>query len=178
MSPYSGIELTQEQIEGFVALYVLAKKVNSDPAYKHLRLPFRRPRSAASREEQEDRLVDCVTALERLLASDSPNLEVTYRFRIRGAAMLPKRFGNEGQRKAKMNKLYALRSDVVHGNANLKEVSEQTPFAFDALRAIIVGYLSLAEAHGDSRQFNSALDEAMIKAGNTHVSVILDGLKG
>ena len=88
------IHLELDNIESFKSNFRSLEALNSDSATKHLRLPFRRLRSASARTEVEDQLVDIVIGLERLLASDSPQLETTFRFRLRGAALLPDSFGD------------------------------------------------------------------------------------
>ena len=103
--------------------------------------------------------------LERLLATDSENLETTFRVRLRGAALLPDLFGNPRERIDLMNSLYSMRSRVVHGDANVAEVNEYLPWAEKVLKAIFLWYLSHTETLGSRQEVVRKLDEGLVTGG-------------
>jgi hypothetical protein len=164
---YGSIDLNKQGIKDFQWAYEKVTRIEEQEQYTFLRLPLRRLRLAATRQETEDQLVDYVIGLERLLASDTEQLETTFRFRLRGAALLPERFGNTTERIKLMNRLYALRSDVVHGNATQQEITEHLPIAEDILRVILRWYLTIIETLDDPRKILKKLDESLVEGGST-----------
>ena len=161
------VKLDLAGIEAFRSIFQKVRLLGADGKYGHLQLPFRRLRMASSRSEKEDQLVDHVIGLENLLAKDSPNLETTYRFRLRGAALLPGSFGKPRERMILMNALYGLRSAIVHGRAKETEVNEFVPTAEKALRTLFLWYLDSVESKGDADKIIAALDESMVAGGST-----------
>ncbi|MBI4299053.1 MAG: hypothetical protein HY666_04755 [Chloroflexi bacterium] len=165
------VVLDDAGVESFKKNYQLVKMVFGEARLERLRLPFRRLRAASFRREDEDKLVDYVIGLERLLASDSPNLEVTFRFRLRGAAILPPYFGDAACRKSFMSKLYGLRSTVVHGGAKateVSEVSEMLPKAEAALRAVFLWFGSALDS-GKLTDIVEKLDRELIDGASAWV---------
>ena len=160
------IELDDSDIEKVISHYALAKRVLADSRYSHLDLPFRRLRLAASRREPQDVLVDYVIGLERLLASDGP-VEATFRFRLRGAALLPDSFGDPRKRIKLMSDIYGLRSEIVHGEAKAKEVSDMVPQVEEVFRAIFLWYFNHAESLGNAKGIQQALDDVMVQQAQT-----------
>ncbi|MDP3061681.1 MAG: HEPN domain-containing protein [Chloroflexota bacterium] len=171
---YSGgsgekVVLDEAGVERFKKNYQLVKTVFGEPRLERLKLPFRRLRAASYRREDEDRLVDYVIGLERLLAPDSSTLEVTFRFSLRGAAILPSTFGDAADRKRFMSELYKLRSDVVHGAAKVaktSKVSEMLPRAEAALRAVFLWFGSALLDNGDVSSRIQELDCSLIEGGS------------
>ncbi len=159
------IVMDQAGVDAFKKCYAGVTGILGNERLRFLRLPFNRLRAASSRQENEDQLVDYVIALERLLASDSPALETTYRFQLRGAALLPASFGTESQRMAMMRDLYSLRSKVVHGTAQLLELQEMVPRAEEILRYIFNWYLDHTTTFPDGKTVITALDQAMVRGG-------------
>jgi len=125
-------------------------------------------RTAASRREAEDHLVDCVIGLERLLAPDTSHLKSTFRFQLRGAALLPDRFGGPAERIKLLKELYGLRSKVVHGGAEQEKVDRFCIKAEEILREVVLWYLEHGAAIGDAQAVVKRIDEVMI-AGGTRV---------
>jgi hypothetical protein len=160
------VNLTGEDIDRFRAAFRAVRAMHTDDRFKSLRLPFRRLRSAAARRENEDRFVDYVIGLERLLAPDTPNLETTFRFRLRGAALLPPRFGSSRDRIKLMSELYSLRSRVVHGGDYDADLRKVLPIAEDVLRSILLWYMNLAEFTGNLDTVLRQLDEALVYGGS------------
>jgi hypothetical protein len=160
------ISLTSKDIERFRAAFQAVRRIHTDDRLKRLRLPFRRLRSAATRRENEDRFVDYVIGLERLLAPDTPQLETTFRFRLRGAAILPARFGSPRERIKLMSDLYSLRSRVVHGGEYDEDLKKMAPVAEDVLRTVLLWYLNLQDFTGNLDATLRQLDEALVEGGS------------
>jgi hypothetical protein len=119
----------------------------------------------------EDILVDHIIGLESLLGRDTERLETTFRFSLRGAAMLPDSFGDASGRIKLMKDLYDRRSRVVHGGD--PQLSEFLPKAHSVLRTIFKFYLDNVDTLGDTKEIIRKLDEAMVSggqswAGSTH----------
>ena len=158
--------LSHEQIAAAQGYFDALVMISTVDALDHLRLPTRRMRLGAQRGNVEDTLVDFVIGLERLLAPDTRQLEVTYRFKLRGAALLPAaEFGDARTRIDLMNKLYDLRSAVVHGRADREAIIAATPEAEEVLRSILQWLLQPARLYGDHNDLIRALDEAMVAGG-------------
>ena len=109
------IELTETDIQEIDEIMSRLIKVSKKKQLKLLRLPLRRIRAAASRRNLADAFLDIVMALETLLANDTSTLEVTHRFRLRGAALLNDEFGSARDRIDLLNEIYSTRSRIVHG---------------------------------------------------------------
>lgn len=171
------IDLDDTALDMFIDHYKLVKRIFKEARFQAMRLPFRRIRSAALRGENEDKLVDYVIGLERLLAPDSSTLEVTFRFRLRGAAVLPESFGDVKQRIEFMNKLYSLRSDIVHGRAKAKEINEMLP---QAEKSFISIFRWFAQALGVVRHNGviQQLDNALVSEASERVMKILQPTEG
>ncbi len=161
------IRLTSKEITQFQWTYQKLCDIEENSKLSFLRLPVRRLRLASTKQESEDQFVDYVIGLERLLASDTPQLETTFRFRLRGAALLPPRFGNAQERMSLMSKLYAMRSSIVHGSAAIAEITELLPKAEDVLRAIIQWYLKNIDGNISPQGIIPKLDAALVDAGAT-----------
>jgi len=66
----------------------------------------------------DDKITDLAIGLESLLTPDSATGEISFKFRMRGAALLPDRFGLPNDRIKLMKQLYNARCDIVHGNSS------------------------------------------------------------
>lgn len=127
------------------ALHLLVVQVSTDPRLKLLRQPLRRMRAAASRRSLADAFVDTIIALEGLLAHDTPALESTYRFRLRGAALLPGDFGSAEDRLKLLGQMYSTRSRIVHGDDQANTIDSLINEASKVLRAVLLRYFELSE---------------------------------
>lgn len=179
---YSGgtsgdVNLDEHGVEMFIQNYGLVKRVFEDSRFETMRLPFRRLRSAPSRGEEEDKLIDYVIGLERLLASDSETLEVTFRFRLRGAAILPTSFGNERCRIGFMTKLYKLRSEIVHGHATVEDIREMLPEAEKTFTAIFRWFAQAIDVVGPKNVIPQ-LDDALVSGASEWVAGIFHHTTG
>ena len=161
------VDLSAKDIEEFKSNYGRVQRIQNN-SKSLLQLPLRRMRAASERTASEDKLVDYVIGLERLLARDTPALESTWRFRLRGAALLPESFGDAKQRMKLLGDLYGARSGIVHGNVSDDKVIELLPKAEAALRSIILWYIRRTEAGANADQIGSELDEALVGGGSTY----------
>jgi hypothetical protein len=172
------VVLDQHDLGRLQTKFARVTQIGSDDRLAHLRLPLRRLRMSASRTHDEDHVVDCVIALENLLASDSPQLETTFRFRLRGAAMLPVRFGTVQERIKLMGRLYEFRSKTVHaaksahgGGKKMHSTADETRRtageAETVLRGILAWFVERSEKPEKLAHTLAELDEAMVQGGQT-----------
>lgn len=127
-----------------------------------LTFAMRRMLSGADRRNDEDRVVDYVIALERLLAPDSSSLEVTYRFRMRGAVILPDSYGDAERRLALMTDLYEARSRVVHGDGQ-QDAGATADQAGEVLRSVLLWYLEPSHLFQEPRSLMRTIDQQMVR---------------
>ena len=141
------IELTQSDITEIDEIMSRLVEVSKKKQLKLLRLPLRRIRAAASRRNPADAFLDIVMALETFLANDTPTLEVTHRFRMRGAAILNDEFGSPRDRLDLLNEIYSTRSRIVHGEyeSDPGELASLLDKANLVLKAIVRWYLGRLE---------------------------------
>jgi hypothetical protein len=159
----TGVSLSAHNIEEFRNIYARIEDVDSNPVLGYLGVPLRRFHASSARPTDEDSLVDFVIGLESLLAPDSPNIEVTFRFRLRGATVLSSDFGNAVQRLAFLSKLYRARSEAVHGKKieNIRDLCVQ---AESALKAVFKWYLFRSDAAEGAMAIANKIDIAMASA--------------
>ena len=155
--------LTEAEVKTLGKYFVEVRQILQGGPLRPLSLPLRRLRLSANRTEPEDELVDYVIGLERILAPDTPALESTHRFRLRGAALLPASFGTVAEREKFMNSLYKLLSDIVHGGTTKSVPLEILPRAEEALIAIIRWCIDHEESGTSLVQ---SLDHQMIIGGS------------
>ena len=159
------INMDEVEIASLQSVFALIERIHSDENLRYLRLPFRRLRLASTRKDREDRLVDYVVALERVLASDSSN-ETTFRFKLRGAALLPTSFGDVNERIKLMNDMYGLRSRVVRGRADEAELTKMVPLLANVLKAVFLWCLDNPERFQEPQSMLAGLDAAMVAGGS------------
>lgn len=135
------IFLSEEDIILFKSFYESVQLIYDVPKYKQLRLALRRVKYAVNRSDDTDKILDFVIALESLIASDSPALETTYRFRLRIASLIDHQYGNSRERIKIAGELYDVRSLIVHGQEDPDKVNKYVPIAEDILRQIIVWFI-------------------------------------
>jgi hypothetical protein len=164
------ITLDPSDIKAFASTFQAVQNIMAGTKQNDLRLPLRRLRASAWRRENEDTLVDYVIGLERLLAQDSPQLETTFRFRLRGASLLPESFGSPRERIKLMDSLYKIRSDVVHGRAKESEVGELLPQAENVLRTILLWYVHKKPTSWSISNVIQTLDDALVAGGSSWAS--------
>jgi hypothetical protein len=124
---------------------------------------FRRFRAAAGREVIDDKITDLVIGLESLLVPDSSNGEIGFKFRIRGAALLPDRFGSPRGRIKLMKNLYTTRSSLVHGNSS--DASDRLRLMDTATAIFRIVFDELSRAPTSVAESIAQLDEEMTKGG-------------
>lgn len=159
------VALTNADKVDFQKVYDATCNVSDQPEFQHLSLPLRRFRLGSTRSNNEDRLVDFVVGLENLLACDSPNLETTFRFRLRGGALLPDSYGTARNRINRMGEIYDLRSRVVHGTASLAQVDLLVLRAEEVFKLILRWYIDHAKSIGDNKMIVKEIDEAIVGSG-------------
>jgi len=170
------VALKEHDLQRFQRNFARVTRIGSDDQLAHLRPALRRLRMSASRTHDEDHVVDCVIALENLLASDSPQMETTFRFRLRGAALLPEEFGTVQDRIKFMGRLYELRSKTVHGGKSAHgggrkadSIAEETRKAAGeaerVLRGILHWFVERCEEPEKLDRTLAGLDEAMVAGG-------------
>lgn len=155
--------LESNDIVDFRKIYDAIRRVNRTQNAHKLRFPLSRMRDGASRLNDGDSLADHVIALESLLAPDSDRLEVTFRFRLRGAALLSEAFGAARERLDLMVELYNARSRIVHGD-ELKDGSALAQKAETVTRAILSKYLDDLDNMSNPRVVAERLDEQMVNS--------------
>jgi hypothetical protein len=130
-----------------------------------LRLPVRKCRQIAERGDGDDVFLDAVIALESLLASETAG-ESTYRFSMRGAAILTEAFGSPSERLKLMKKIYEGRSSIVHAKRRtpkeMKAFQQTYINAQQVLKYILRWYLEWSERNAPSEMVK-VVDEAMIR---------------
>ncbi len=134
-----------------------------DRQSKDLVLAFRRFRAAAGREVIDDKLTDLAIALEGLLVPDSATGEISFKFRVRGAALLPAHFGTPRDRMKLMNKLYRARCNIVHGNSSRD--SDRLRLMHRAIDIFRIIFDELSRAPISVKDSIAQLDEEMTKGG-------------
>jgi hypothetical protein len=163
------VALTEDGIQQFQFYYRKVRRIleSNHRKYRHLQLPIRRLRAASQRTVSEDQFVDYIIGLERLLASDTPALEVTFRFRMRGAALLPDEFGNAEARLKLMGDLYTLRSEIVHGNkkATADEIQRHLPIAERVLKSILRWFMKASEKYPSEEIIRQEIDRNLVAGG-------------
>lgn len=92
------IFLSEEDIISFKSIHKSIQRIYHYKKYKQLRLAFRRLNYAANSSHHTDKIVDLVIALESLIASDTPALETTYRFKLRIASLIDHKYGSSSRK--------------------------------------------------------------------------------
>jgi Apea-like HEPN len=159
----ANVSMLANDIEEFRYVYARLEEVDTNAALGYLGVPLRRFHASSARPTDEDSLVDFVIGLESLLAPDSQNIEVTFRFRLRGATVLNSDFGDAKQRLAFLSRLYRARSDAVHGKKidNIRDLCVQ---AEAALKAVFRWYLFRGDAAEGATALVNKIDIAMSSA--------------
>jgi hypothetical protein len=158
--------ITTDDIDSCRNVFAQLKKVRHDNCHGYVRLAFRRLRASSQRRNLEDHVVDCVVGLEALLANDTERIEATFRFRLRGAVLLPSSFGTALERSDLMGELYDLRSRIVHGSAKPAVLERLAPRAEVVLREILLWYLGKGITLGSKEKIRKTIDEALITGGS------------
>lgn len=163
-SPNGGeVKLDKQGIELYRNVFQTIETIHKNRS-ANLIPSFRRFRAAAGREIVDDKLTDLVIALESLLTPDSSTGEISYKFRMRGAALLPERFGTTSERVKLMNELYKARSSIVHSNKDAEKIDGiwMLSRATDVFRVI---FDQLSRSPVNVKASITQLDEAMVNGG-------------
>lgn len=134
-------------------------------------LALRRFNLAYERLLPEDRLIDCVIALEALLLRAEEQQELAFRMALRGSRLLGRDPDARSDLFSRFRSAYRVRSEIVHGGSVPTEVvigSTRLPFnqfvdaVADDVRCSIRKMLELTETAGET-QVIAALDEKAIR---------------
>lgn len=146
-------------------MYNLILELKQKQKLKEVEFALRRLRLSSEKTDIGDYLVDCVIGLENLLVIESAG-EVSYRFRLRGSAILPNNFGSVPERMSLLKKLYDKRSQVVHGNKDaLKNIEDDAKNAASALRSVLLWYLHTGIKNSNKKQIIEKLDVSLATGG-------------
>jgi hypothetical protein len=129
----------------------------------YLQIPIRRLRTAGTRREKEDALVDYVVGLEALLGKADERTELNFRFKVRGAVLLADRRPDRKAWMQTLNGLYNLRSHIVHGQAvGAGQLDAALPVAEDTLRRVWLWYFKNWSDQRDNKKGIDQIDEMLV----------------
>jgi len=137
---FSKYELLAEEAENIVSFYhgydlgSLIKKNNE------FTISLRRFNDGLNRLRDDDKIIDLIIGFEALLYKQGENSELLYRLRLRTSKLLEKKFDKRLLLKRRINKMYELRSAIVHGEKYeiKKEIIEECE---DMLRDSLKKYM-------------------------------------
>lgn len=161
------VSLDNNEIQSFQGAHIAIREISAGSELGHLKLPLRRLRSASSRSNDEDRIVDFVVGMESLLTDDTEYLESTFRFRLRGASLLPSSYGTAREKITLMNEIYRLRSQVVHGVAKDAEVKDMAPQIELVFKEILRWYIYRSKPIGNSKAVVRKIDELFVDSASS-----------
>jgi hypothetical protein len=124
----------------------------------------------------DDKLTDLAIGLESLLVPDSATGEISFKFRIRGAALLPDRFGSPHDRIRLMKKLYNARCDIVHGNSS--RTSDRLRLMHRATDIFRIVFDELSRAPTSVKESIAQLDGEMTKGGERWLARVAPTSRG
>lgn len=156
------IHLSMSDVRRLDGILQEIMRVSKNSQLKLLQLPLRRMRSAANRKSGADAFLDVVVALEALLAHDTPALESTYRFRLRGAALLPESFGSPRDRLKLLSEMYSIRSRIVHGSIEEADLAPMIEHATSVLRCVFLIYIECSREMKPEHVIRM-VDDAMVQ---------------
>ena len=129
----------------------------------YLEIPVRRMRTAGTRAERADALVDCVVGLEALLATESERTELAYRFRIRGSVLLSDKRSERKEHVDTLRDLYDLRSRLVHGSrVPARDLEKYLPLAENALRKVWGWFFTYWHDRKDNKEGVARIDQELV----------------
>ncbi len=120
----SGTEynITEAELSQVNKLFVSLQGLNAQAQRGGLTVALRRFNQAYSRENDEDRIIDLTITLESCLLAGLSK-ELSYRFILRGAALLSER-RDPKETKALLKEIYDNRSSIVHDGKTLLELKK------------------------------------------------------
>lgn len=157
-----GYSLSHAEILAFRRFWRKFKNI-MEQDHHYLQVPIRRLRAAGTRTQREDALVDYVVGLEALLGTEKEKTEMSYRFRVRGAVLLAKYRSERRDHLKLLDKLYNLRSRIVHGQTvSNDELEKALPKAEGALRTIWRWYFDRYADKRDNTAGIERIDEKLV----------------
>ena len=163
--PQSVLQITVDEL---VELTGAIQEVNGNSSCKHLQFIIGRLRDAVSRSLPRDSVVDLVIALESMLAADTSALEVTFRFRNRGASLLGAEFGDARTRLSLLSSIYGARSKIVHGSEPTGGVEVALSNAVAVIRHLVRWYLDERRRSIKPKDLNGMIDRRMVDGVEPH----------
>lgn len=150
--------MDNEKTKGFIKIFRALHAKNIHRGFENY---LTRTYDALQRSKREDSYVDLVIGLESLLAADSPQLETTFRFALRGTFILVKQGGGDPKTSlATMKKIYGIRSKIVHGNFSSKEINDNIKDLYNIAR--IIFFWVLGNLNRSPESINKDIDISMI----------------
>ena len=157
-----GYSLSATEIRDFRQFWKNFRRI-MEREHHYLQVPIRRLRTAGTRAEKEDALVDCVVGLEALLGTDDEKTEIGYRFRIRGSVLLAKRKNERQVHIRRLRELYDLRSRIVHGQTvSTEQLELALPVAESALRTVWRWYFARHAERKNNRKGIEEIDQKLV----------------
>jgi hypothetical protein len=145
------------------------KEVKIGDIDKNLNLAIRRFNSAYEKKNDEDRLIDCVIALESLLSKKGErNIPLRFKLGIRTALLLGKNTEEREIIKQEIQEIYDARSRMVHGGevtklGVFKDLKDLVDSAEEYVRMTIKALLQLDIKYGRMSALEK-LDEYLLSA--------------
>ena len=153
---------TTTEIKAFVSFWRKFRRIMEMDRH-YLEIPVRRMRSAGTRAEKADALVDCVIGLEALLATESERTELAYRFRIRGSVLLSDKRSERKEHVDTLRDLYDLRSRLVHGSrVPAQDLEKYLPLAENALRKVWRWFFTYWHDRKDNKEGVARIDQELV----------------
>jgi hypothetical protein len=162
--------MSADEVEAFMDSWVTFSRSRARDRLR-ASLALNRFNYGYERIRPEDRLIDYANALEALLLKEEEQQELSYRFALRGAALLSTDPRARETTYAWLRRAYQLRSDIVHGGEHEDPVSvggDQLKFhefvdrIEEYVRRAIWGFLTLTEVTSELRGI-STLDQRILR---------------
>ena len=116
---------------------------STSPNTRKVRQAIKRAYDAAERTNAEDAVVDYVVGLESLL-TDKSRTETAFKLRMRLAYLIGKDSDDRVNVFNQMNKLYSVRSDIAHGQAERDDVASMQFLGEEYLRGLLIAVINLS----------------------------------
>lgn len=140
-----------------------------------VKLGARRLARASLRDDDEDQIIDSCVGIEALLSDGTP-AELTHKLALRAAAVLAAQDGSSPEVMFRwVKKIYAFRSAVVHGQANLAKVRSMEidgeKYSTVSVARILLQRLLLAVLERPELQDPEYIDQELLLRGLSTVPV-------
>jgi hypothetical protein len=116
-------------------------------------------------EVVDDKITDLTIGLESLLAPDSATGEISFKFRMRGAALLPAHYGPPSDRIKLAKRQYDARCNIVHGNSSAD--ADRLWLMHRAIEMFRIVFDALSRAPTSVKESIAQLDQEITNGGET-----------